>query len=583
MKKSLSLFVVAVLMSVAMTPISWSNESADYVFTGGKVYTVNEKQPWAEAVAVKGNKIIYVGDAAGARKLTGENTKIIDTKGKTVMPGFVDAHDHLISSGWTSKGVHLFDGKSKEDYIKMVKKYADENPDLKYIIGIGWSTGVYGGRPTAKELDQAVPNRPALILDFTAHDAWLNSKAMEIAGVTKDSPDDQENVIYWERDESGNPTGTGVEGQWMEAYVAIGAWDAEKIINETIDKLHNLAASNGTTTYLNPGIVTPNMKDTNGGMQDDMIAAMKNLREREQAGTLKLRTFVLPFVKNPKADLDQLMSFMEEMRKEYNGPKLFARQIKIHPEANWNVELAPMLKPYESGKLGAYGISPNKIKEIMVTAAKHGFDSMIHTDSTGTSHAGIEGILAARKVDPDNRSALHHATWLIPEDAKRVIDNKIPINSTPNFTNDWSDTDKDALRLLGEKRTMNYFGLYPNFARAGVKVSISADLPSTPPTMQGPLFCLQGAVTMKDPANPNAKAFPPTVKPMTIEQALRAITIDAAWQLRMEDKIGSLEVGKLADIVVLDANPFETAPMKLQDIKVERTMMDGNFTYERSE
>lgn len=576
------LFAFAICLAVlCVSPALLAAQAADYVFSGGKVYTLDKKQPWAEAVAVKDNKIVYVGDAKGAKPFIGDKTKVIDTTGDVVMPGFISTHDHLIGSGWTGKGVQLFDGKSKADYIAKVKKYAEENPDLERIVGMGWSTGTYGGRPTAKDLDKAVPDRPALILDFTAHDAWLNTKAMEIAGVTKDSPDDQPGVIYWVRDENGTPTGTGVEGQWMEAYVAIGAWDADKILNETIDTLHPLAAKNGTTTYLNPGIVTPNIKDTNGKMQDDMKTAMALLKKREQAGTLKMRTFVLPLVKNPKADTGQLMDFMAGMQKQYNGDKLFVRQVKIHPEANWNVELSPMLEPYESGKKGTYGIPPEKIKEIMVAAAKSGFDSVIHTDSTGTSHAGIDAILAARKVDPDNRSALHHATWLTPEDQKRVIDNKIPVNSTPNFTNDWSDTDKDALRVMGKKRTMAYFGRYPEFARAGVPVSLSADVPSTPSTMQAPLFVIEGAVTMKDPSNPDAKPFPPNVKPMTVEQALRAMTVDAAWQLRMEDKIGSLEVGKYADIVVLDGNPLEVDPDKIADIGVEMTMMDGKFTYKK--
>uniref|UniRef100_UPI003D0F7550 amidohydrolase family protein n=1 Tax=Vibrio sp. TaxID=678 RepID=UPI003D0F7550 len=184
--------------------------------------------------------------------------------------------------------------------------------------------------------------------------------------------------------------------------------------------------------------------------------------------------------------------------------------------------------------------------------------------------------------DPDNRSALHHATWLTEKDQKLVIDNKIPVNSTPNFTNDWSGTDQDALRYMGEKRTMAYFGRYPDFARAGVRVSLAADLPSTPPTMQAPLFVVQGAVTMKNPADPNAKPFPPVVKPMTVQEALRAVTLDAAWQLRLEDKVGSLEVGKLADIVVLDGNPLQVDPMKIQEIKVSQTMMDGQFTFDRA-
>lgn len=555
-------------------------EPADTVFTGGRVYTVNDGQPWAEAVAVKGNKIVFVGDVEGVKKHIGDGTQVIDTKGKTVMPGFVSAHDHLISSLWTSSGVQLFDQSTKEGYLKKIKEYAEANPDDKVIKGIGWSTGNYGYRPTAKELDEAVPDRPAIILDFTVHDAWLNTKAFEKANITKETPDDQPGVIYWVRDDEGKPTGCGIEGQWMEAYVAIGAWEPDKMMREASTKLFGIAAQNGTTTFLNPGIVTPNVKDTNGMMQEDMKAAYKMLSEMNEAGTLKLRTFAQPIFKNPKADTAQLIGFASDMRKMYGGDKLGVKSVKIHPEGNWNAEIAPFLEPYQSGKMGTFGIPPEKIKEIMVAAAKADLDIAIHSDSTGSARAAVDGILAAREVNPGVRHAIHHATFIHPDDQKRIIENKIPINSTPNFTNDWSNTDKDALRLLGEKRVAAIMGRYPEFARAGVSVSLSADVPSTPPTMQAPLFCVQGAVTLKDPSNPEAKHFPPNVDPMTVEQALRSITIEPAWQLRMEDKVGSLEVGKLADIVVLDANPLEVDKSEIAKIKVLATMMDGKFTHQ---
>ena len=222
------------------------------MFTGGKVYTVNNKQPWAEAVAVKGNKIVYVGDAAGAKNFVGKDTKTIDTVGKTVFPGFISTHDHLIASDWTTAGVQLFDLKTKEEVLKRIKEYAEANPDHKVIKGIGWSAGKFGGRPLATELDKAVSDRPAIILDFTVHDAWLNSKAMEIAKITKDTPDTLKDVTYWERDKDGTPTGTAIEGQWMGAYIAVGAWEPEKMIRESTEKLTGIAASNGTTTFLNP-------------------------------------------------------------------------------------------------------------------------------------------------------------------------------------------------------------------------------------------------------------------------------------------------------------------------------------------
>ncbi|MGI9514026.1 MAG: amidohydrolase family protein, partial [Anderseniella sp.] len=122
-----------------------SAQIADTVFTGGKVYTVDENQSWAEAVAVKDNKIVFVGSAADAKKHIGESTKVIDCAGKTVMPGFVSAHDHLIASNWTSDGVSLLDVKTKEECLKKIKEYADANPDLKVVKGIGWNAGNFGG------------------------------------------------------------------------------------------------------------------------------------------------------------------------------------------------------------------------------------------------------------------------------------------------------------------------------------------------------------------------------------------------------------------------------------------------------
>lgn len=131
-------------------------------FTNGKVYTVNEKQPWAEAVAVNGNKIVYVGDAKAAQALVGRGTEQIDLAGKTVMPGFISAHDHLVASNWTTAGVNLFDVKSKEECLQRIKEYAEAHRDDKVVKGIGWNLENLGGEyPTAKDLDTAVPNRPA--------------------------------------------------------------------------------------------------------------------------------------------------------------------------------------------------------------------------------------------------------------------------------------------------------------------------------------------------------------------------------------------------------------------------------------
>ena len=557
-----------------------SGSAADYVFTNAKVYTVDPNQEWAEAVAVAGNKIVYVGDAAGAEALVGDATEVIDATGKTIMPGFVSAHDHLIASDWTNAGVQIYGAKDKADALAMIKEYAEANPDMKVIQGIGWDQNMLDGLPVATELDEAVPDRPAIILDNTIHDAWLNTAALTAANVTKDTEDTVPGVTYWVRDDEGNPTGAAIEVQWFQSYIDMGAWDAERMVRESAEKLQSLAARNGTTLVLTPGVITPNVKDVHGGMEEDFKAAMALLHEWEKAGTLKVRNRPQPIFKTTVGDPQRFVDFGAEMRELYDTDLLRVTSLKIHPEGNTVAGTAPHTVPYiGTDNYGMFNVEPEVTMEIVTRAAKAGLDVFIHTDGDRSSRAAIDAILAAREMGYDTRSALHHMIWIHPDDQQRMIDHKIPVNVTPAFTSTFGNGANDNLRLFGEERVGTSLGRYPHLARNGVKVSISADVPSTPQSMQAPLFVIASATTLIDPADPDSYPFPPGRTPLTVEQAIRAMTIDAAWQLRMDDKVGSLEVGKLADIVVLDGNPFEVEPLAIKDINVNITMMDGRFTH----
>jgi len=575
------LIVIAIVLSLTGCAQQPVENPADYVFTNAKVYTVNEAQPWAEAVAVRGNEIVYVGDAAGAQAFIGGDTEVIDATGRTITPGFVSAHDHLIASAWTSAGVQIYDATDMDDALAKIKAYAESNPDHEVIKGIGWDKNMLGGLPTAKDLDRAVADRPAIILDNTIHDGWLNTAAMKAANVTRDSEDTVPGVTYWERDANGNPTGAAIEIQWFEAYIEMGAWDADAMIPNSAKLLHDLAASNGTTTFLCPGVVTPNIKDVHGGMEEDFQAAMEMLHEWELNGTLKMRTQAQPMYKTTKGDPQRFVDFGVRMKQKYDSDLLRVTSLKIHPEGNTVAGTAPFVDPYkDSTSRGTFNVQPEETMAIVTKAAEAGLDVFIHTDGDRSSRAAVDAILAAREAGhPDTRSALHHAIWVHPDDQERIIEHKIPVNSTPNFTTTFGGGDKDNLRLIGEDRVRSSLGRYPHFARNGVRVSISADVPSTPQSMQAPLFVAACATTLRDVSDPNSNPFPPDRKPLTVEQAIRAITIDAAWQLRMDDKVGSLEVGKLADIVVLDGNPFDVEPAEIAGIGVVSTMMDGRFTH----
>lgn len=368
----------------------------------------------------------------------------------------------------------------------------------------------------------------------------------------------------------------------MGTYIAAGAWEPEKMMRESTEALFNLAARNGTTAILNPGVVTPNIKDTNGGMETDFKAAMAMLTELDKEGKLLLRVQAAPMFKSAVADPAKFVAFAKEMSKQYNSDRLRVRSVKIHPEGNATARVAPFLEPYAgTDNKGSFNVAPEVSREITLLANKAGLDVLIHTDGDASSRAAVDAFEAAFKAGyKDNRNALHHAQWVHPDDQKRIIDMKIPVNSTPSFTTGWSGQDKQYTQLLGAERVKTSLGRYPDFARAGSRVSIAADVPSTMPDMQAPLFVVEAAVTMMQPEQEGtSKPFPPGLQGMTVEQAIRAVTIDAAWQLRMDDKIGSLEVGKYADLVVLENNPFDVDPLEIEEIDGLMTMMDGQFTH----
>jgi predicted amidohydrolase YtcJ len=166
-----------------------------------------------------------------------------------------------------------------------------------------------------------------------------------------------------------------------------------------------------------------------------------------------------------------------------------------------------------------------------------------------------------------------------PDDIQRIIDLKLPVNTTPTFFSDFAGYDILAIELMGEQRIKDSYLAYPPMMDAGNIVSFGSDIPSLPIDHISPLNSIEAALTLKNPRNPNSKAFPPERDGITLEQAIKAVTINVAWQIRMEDKLGSLEVGKYADLVVLEQNLFDVATDKVADVKVVATVMDGEFTY----
>jgi len=337
------------------------------------------------------------------------------------------------------------------------------------------------------------------------------------------------------------------------------------------------------TAFLNPGIITPRVVDPVGSVEDHE-AAMAYLADLEGKGELTVRTFTQPVFKTTSVATDEFIGRAAKYAEMYDSDTLRSFGIKIHPEGTFNAKTSWMLEPYAgTDTRGSAGVKPERMKELILAANEAGLDVVIHVDGDATARGTIDAIEATRKAGhPDARNVMHHVYWVHPDDQKRIEAMKIPLDISPIFLTDWSDGDKPVVNLLGEERTQSEFAKFLGPVEAGSNVSLAADVPSAPLSIDAPLLSVESVITRRDPLNDDSKVFPPGAKGMTLEQALAAVTINPAWQIRMEDKLGSLEVGKYADLVVLDKNLFDIDPTEISEVNVLMTMMDGRFVFDRA-
>jgi len=432
----------------------------------------------------------------------------MDMTGKMMLPGYVSTHDHIIAAAWVNQGVDLNSATTKEETLQMLRDYVEANPDLPIVLGQGYNIGYMGGPPTAAELDEIVTDKVAIIIDFTLHNAWLNTKALEAGKITKDTPDHTPGVNYWVRDKDGNPTGVGMEGAWMAPYLAV-AWDAEKVIRESRAKLQTEAAAGGMTTVLVPQVVTPNVTNA-PGMFKDAETTMKILTEANAAGELPMRTLESPSYKDVSADPVEFAKRVCDLADRYQGDMVRVHGIKLHPEGTWSGMGVLMLEPFEgTDNYGASVVSPALMNEVVLAADAQGLDVVSHAEGSATVREMIDAILASRKAGNTNeRNAIHHYQIVHPDDQKQVIDNHIPVNATPIFSTDWAGQDADYRKLLGEQRALKYVGQYANPAEEDYRMlNISADSPSSPMANLDMLSQIYGAVTFKSTLQP-PRSFP---------------------------------------------------------------------------
>lgn len=549
------------------------------IFTGGTIYTQNEAAPFAEALVIRGREIVYVGDASGAQGFETTDARHVDLAGGMLLPGFIDAHNHLVMGAAAKVGVDLSGISGTQNVLDAVKTWVDAQPAGAALRGHGWMPSSFEELSPRREwLDEITGDRPMALFSADAHDIWFNTAAMHVCELTNQSPDPVPGAQYYVRDEDGWPTGHGIEGATgLEVASQLGYFSPEGLAEAmkiTIDR----APEWGMTSYFEAGILI-------GETQEAAEPIYEMLIERDNAGTLPLRIVGSVWTRNNTDNPEHVTATLSNWNARLRSEHVTVSVNKMWADGTMMSYGALLLEPFcgTADEHGAMSFSPEHIEAQIEATQRAGFDMHIHNDGDGSLRVVLDAIerVQQRLGHGDARHTVCHNTLVHPDDLGRFAELGIVANVTPMWGTDYNGTYIDVYdELLGHERVERESFPYGDLVRSGAVVTYGADIPGVLIEEVPPLMQIEAAVTRQRPGFPKDRIFIERQR-VTLEQALRAATINGAFQLRLEDHVGSLEVGKRADLVVLDRNLFEIDPHEIHAAQVQLTMMDGRVTFER--
>jgi len=537
-----------------------TDEAAELILTNAAVYTMDAARPRSEAVAVAKGKIIYAGDGRGASRFRSGSTAVVDLGGKMVLPAFQDSHVHLVMGGVELLSCNIAGIKTKEEVFAKIRDYAAANPALPWVTGGGWDLPLFPqANPRKEDLDALVPDRPAFMDSADGHSAWVNSRALALAGVTKDTPDPTGGRI--ERDPgSGEPTGTLRES---------AAGLVEKHVPELkpADYIKGLKA--GLELANRFGIASIIEARADGPILDAYAAL-------DRAGELTVRVLASLQVDTDKgvAEAGRLAG----LRRQYNGPRLKSTTAKIFADGVMEPHTAALLEPYldRPGDRGTPLLEPEAFNRLAAALDAAGFQIHVHAIGDRAVRMSLDAFEAAGRANGfrDMRHHIAHLELIDPADIPRFK----RLGAAANFQALWAYPDPYitdlTLPILGPGRSR---WLYPigSVARTGAVIAGGSDWSVS---SMNPLEAIQVAVTRRGPDDPPGDAWIPEER-VDLETMLRAYTTNGAWLSREERSRGCLEPGKAADLIVLDRDLFKVPAHEIGRARVLLTLLDGREVY----
>jgi predicted amidohydrolase YtcJ len=544
-------------------------EPGDLAFVNARVYTVDESNPWAEAIVVSGDTIIYVGDAAGAGDLIGESTEVRDLGGKFMLPGFIDTHVHPITGGGYATALSLDTWGTVDEWIDAIAEYAAANRDKGVLFGYGFLASTFGPTgPTRQQIDSVVPDRPVLIMDEGFHGAWANTAALKALNITQDTSDPVPGYSYYKRDENGDATGYLLEGT---AGMAMQALDVinEDVIYEGTGIVLDLMNAYGVTAAFDAGVI------------GDTDSVGRILRRLEDGGHMTLR-LVGSSRPESQEDFADAVDAADRWRAELKGRNYHYNTLKIPDDGTVEGRTAAMFEDYqgEPGNSGETVFTEEQMTVMITDAASRDIDVHVHALGERAIHETLNAIEVARKTHPHSatRYTICHVQVITDQDVPRFAELDVIAQSTPL----WASYDTYGEQFVSDDQFQRFWR-YKSLEDAGAKLTFGSDFPASGAGTLGlsPVVQIEMGHTRQEYGQPDAPVQPRESERLSIESLVRGFTIDAAYQLHMEDQIGSIEVGKKADLVILDRNIFEIDSYTIHQAQVLTTVMDGNIVFER--
>ncbi len=536
---------------------------ADIMIVHAKVYTVNPNKPWAQSVALRNGKIVAVGSELEVDRYRGIGTTVIDAGGKLVLPGFTDCHVHFYTGSMSLRQPNLENATNVAEVIKILREYAEQHPGNDWIVARGWNYAILGPNtlPNKADLDAVFFNRPVFLEAYDGHTFWANSKALSLAGVDKDTPDPRNGWIV--RDpKTGDPTGALKE-------------DAGRLVRKVlpepprVDKLIalrlglKLASQNGITRV------------HSAGEDFEILPLLQELRDEKQ---LNVR-FNVAYRLSDYQLRPQDQEAMESARKKFHDEWIDVNSVKFVLDGVVESHTAAFLDPYsdDPSTKGSLFWDPQIYKDAVAELDKHNWQLYTHAIGDLAVRTALDAYESAAKRNhsKNRRHRIEHVETIAEDDIPRfgklgVIASMQPLHSYPD-----ADTLDVWAKAIGVERATRAW-VWKSILEGDGHYAFGSDWPIV---TLNPWEGIQTAVTRETEEGTPRGGFVPSQR-LTVEQAVEGYTLEAAYAGHHEKTEGSIEVGKAADIIILDKNIFEIDSHHISNTKVTTTIVGGKIVYE---